>query len=65
MCIRDSSTTALQMCNKECDGKCYPFMMNKKMWNNFKKGRLIKSKELSWKLINGELYYGKFFLVKK
>src|ERR1044072_8797195 len=23
------STTQLQMCNKPCDGKCYPAMMNK------------------------------------
>lgn len=25
-------TTALQMCNKSCDGKCYPVMYSKKVW---------------------------------
>jgi len=29
-------TTQLQMSNKECRGKCYPKMMNKKEWNKFK-----------------------------
>ena len=29
-------TTALQMCNKPCDKPCYPVMMNKRLWNNFK-----------------------------
>lgn len=28
------ATTALQMCNKVCEGNCYPFMMNKKEWRN-------------------------------
>jgi len=28
-------TTALQMCNKSCDGNCYPEMMSKKDWNKF------------------------------
>lgn len=59
------ATTALQMCNKKCDGECYPSMMNNKMWNKFKSGKLIKVKELSWRLIDGELYCGKFFLIKK
>lgn len=26
------ATTQLQMCNKACDGKCYPTMMGKKDW---------------------------------
>lgn len=29
-------TTALQMCNKPCEGDCYPHMMNKKEWNKYK-----------------------------
>lgn len=29
-------TTMLQMANKQCDGKEYPRMMNKKAWNNGK-----------------------------
>ena len=59
------ATTALQMCNKACEGKCYPSMMNKKMWNKFKGGELIKIKGIMWRLIDGELYYGEFFLIKK
>lgn len=30
-------TTALQMANKACDKPCYPKMMNKKAWKEFKK----------------------------
>jgi hypothetical protein len=59
------STTALQMCNKACEGKCYPAMMDKKMWVKFKGGKLVKIKGLSWRLIDGELYHGEFFLIKK
>lgn len=29
------NTPALQMCNKECEGRCYPPMMNKKLWDLF------------------------------
>ena len=29
------TTTNLQMANKECDGKCYAPMMNKRDWINF------------------------------
>lgn len=31
-------TTHLQMANKKCDGDCYPPMMNKVLWENFKMG---------------------------
>lgn len=34
-------TTALQMCDKSCDGDCYPAMMDERLWNKFKKGRII------------------------
>lgn len=27
-------TTALQMCSKPCEGKCYPPLYSKKMWNS-------------------------------
>ena len=30
-------TTALQMANKTCPKPCYPKMMNKKNWEDFKK----------------------------
>lgn len=29
-------TTALQMANKQCDKPCYPKMMNRREWKNFK-----------------------------
>lgn len=35
------STTALQMCNKSCEGGCYPPMFNKKHWKFMKN-------ELNW-----------------
>lgn len=31
-------TTALQMANKACDQPCYPEMMDKKLWRNFRSG---------------------------
>lgn len=34
-------TTALQMCDKSCNGNCYPAMLNKKDWNSFKSGESI------------------------
>lgn len=34
-------TTALQMCDKVCDGNCYPEMMNKKSWEEYKRGKVI------------------------
>lgn len=39
-CIKcGCSTTQLQMCNKACDGKCYPKMLSRKHWNIFKTGK--------------------------
>ena len=35
-------TTALQMCDKPCEGWCYPSMMNKENWQRFKKGQPIE-----------------------
>lgn len=32
-------TTALQMCNKPCEGFCYPPIVGKQMWN--RKGTII------------------------
>lgn len=29
------STTALQMCNKPCEGDCYPPMKTRKQWNEY------------------------------
>ncbi len=35
------NTTALQMANKQCNKPCYPEMMGKKDWENFKKENKI------------------------
>ena len=35
------NTTALQMANKQCNKPCYPKMMGKKKWKNFKKENKI------------------------
>lgn len=38
-CIKcGCQTTMLQMCNKTCEGYCYPPMMTKKDWIRFKQG---------------------------
>ncbi len=29
------SCTALQMCERKCEGDCYPKMVNKRIWNKF------------------------------
>jgi len=37
-CIKcGCNTTHLQMCNKPCEGDCYPRMLNKQEWINIKK----------------------------
>jgi len=38
-------TTALQMCDKPCEGDCYPSMMNKKQWKVYKLYMHYKIKE--------------------
>ena len=35
--ICECSIPALTFCNKVCYGSCYPVMMSKSNWNNFKK----------------------------
>ena len=35
------NTTALQMANKPCNKPCYPKMMSKQDWGNFKKENKI------------------------
>jgi hypothetical protein len=47
------STTALQMCNKACDGDCYPKMLNIKTWKELKNNKTVyiyKEKNLYWVL---------------
>lgn len=50
------ATTALQMCNKACDKPCYPSMMDKKSWEQFKKGAIYTDENCSWMIdYNGNL----------
>lgn len=43
-------TTHLQMADKACDKPCYPKMMKKKQWKNFKKQRALFVKNDFWRL---------------
>ena len=45
-------TTALQMCNKSCEGNCYPTMISKKKWKKFKVTTKYYEKDtkIYWKL---------------
>lgn len=46
-CIKcGCATTALQMCNKSCDGKCYPPLMNREKWD--KKEAVYINSDQSW-----------------
>lgn len=41
-CIKcGCNTTELQMANKRCDGVCYPTMMSKSDWMEFKDGKIV------------------------
>lgn len=37
-------TTALQMANKSCDAPCYPVLMGRKRWRDFKRGLIYREK---------------------
>lgn len=50
-------TTELQMCNKRCEGNCYPRMMNRILWKNMKLGGTYFSRDHKYKWI---LKDGKF-----
>lgn len=45
------TTTALQMCNKRCNGNCYFPMLNKEEWGWFKIRQMITLKEGTWMMI--------------
>lgn len=50
-CIKcGCETTQLQMCNKSCEGLCYPSMMNRKQWKVFKGGGSYVDKNGLWLL---------------
>lgn len=66
------STTALQMCDKQCDKPCYPPMVNKVAWEKFKSFRyfpfgdewwnivMVGNKKVFWKLLkDGQTYDNK------
>lgn len=40
----------LQMAHKSCDADCYPELMNKEAWHDFKNNRIIRQKEKYWRL---------------
>lgn len=43
-------TTHLQMCNKACNGLCYPSMMNRRKWNILKNKKIVKRDSKYWML---------------
>ena len=43
-------TTALQMANKACDKPCYPTIMNKQDWKDFKAGWMHIDNEVYWQM---------------
>ena len=43
-------TTALQMANKSCDGKCYPEMLDKEQWWALKYTKVRRRRGETWKL---------------
>lgn len=47
-------TLNLQMCNKACEGHCYPRMMSRKQWRQFNSGNPFIDGDLVWyKLSDG------------
>jgi len=48
------ATTALQMCDRACEGNCYPPMLDSQQWKQFKAGNTIIYQEGNlqylWKL---------------
>ena len=56
-CIKcGCATTALQMCNKMCEGQCYPSMMNKEQWDYFKEYKLIYLDNWYWEMKDKQLF---------
>ena len=47
-------TTQLQMCNKACEGKCYPKMLSRKRWKFMLKGSPISIDNTLWILEHGK-----------
>lgn len=52
-CIKcGCATTALQMANKACEGKCYPKMLGKKQWKKFKQSEITEIADVIWLIEN-------------
>lgn len=50
------ATTALQMCNKSCEGNCYPPIMTKGQWHSFKLGNPVTCSDgTNWMKIGNKL----------
>lgn len=49
-------TTHLQMCNKSCEKPCYPAMVNKEDWKNFKQGEYTTQELLGWYYTNKKTF---------
>lgn len=48
-CIKcGCATTALQMANKPCKGFCYPRMLSKRKWKQFKQKNKIVVEDTTW-----------------
>lgn len=50
------TTTALQMATKSCDKPCYPRLMNKQQWEDFKQGMFILDDKGRWVLRSNQEY---------
>lgn len=42
------ATTALQMCDKACEGHCYPIMLSKSYWNRIPNRGYISANGILW-----------------
>lgn len=55
--ICDCATTALQMCDKSCEGNCYPPMMGVQQWELMsKKQRVCLIDGILWGEVNNKFY---------
>ena len=53
-------TTALQMCDKACEGFCYPKMLSKRQWNLLKNNKVIVSDNKKWGLNKNKTKFKKY-----
>ena len=53
-------TTALQMCDKACEGFCYPKMLSKKEWETLKDNKIIILNGNVWGLSKSKTKFKKY-----